>query len=102
MLLGRLTGHRIIGGRCAIRRDPPRSAAISTAPPVRGSGLANPRHPSRKSMFSAGLDGPAPRQSPYGGAPAEALGAKLLRVKYDDEDYVIIMRDPGGNEFHLA
>lgn len=33
---------------------------------------------------------------------AEALGAKLLRVNDDDEDYFIVMQDPEGNEFCLT
>jgi hypothetical protein len=52
---------------------------------------------------SAGLDGAAARGKIHTEAHrAEALGANLLHVNDDDEDYFIVMQDPEGNEFCLT
>ena len=49
---------------------------------------------------SAGLEQPAARGKMHAEARRAAeLGAVLVRVNEDDEDYFIVMRDPEGNEF---
>jgi Glyoxalase-like domain len=86
------------------------SAALD--PDGRGPRLFFQRVPERKQVknrvhldvhVSADLDGSTARSKIQTEARrAETLGAKLLRINDDDEDYFVVMRDPEGNEFCLT